>query len=203
VEAGLGGSGWANWSATAFYNRLADPITNVTIGVGPGTFPIAGLIPAGGTLRQRQNAGVINAWGLEGEADGEAAAQLGWRAAFAYTHARVDGGATAPQLTGKRPAQAPEISATAGLDWRAAARLTLSTELRYEGLRYEDDLNSRRLEPGVRLDGRAAWRLASDCEAYVAVENLGNVRIATGQTADLVTSYDEPRTVRVGFAYRR
>jgi outer membrane receptor protein involved in Fe transport len=203
VEAGLGGAGWANWSTTVFYNRLADPITNVTIGVGPGTFPTAGFIPAGGTLRQRQNAGVINAWGLEGQADGELRAALDWRAAFAYTHARVDGGATAPQLTGKLPAQAPAFSATGGLDWRPVQRLTLSAELRYESLRYDDDLNTRRLEPGFRADARAAWRVAPDCDLYLEVENLGNARIATAQTADGVTSYDEPRTVRVGFAYRR
>jgi outer membrane receptor protein involved in Fe transport len=203
VEAGLGGTGPASWSATVFYNRLADPITNVTIGVGPATFPTAGFIPAGGTLRQRQNAGVINAWGLEGEADGEVAAALGWRAAFAYTHARVDGGSAAPQLTGKRPAQAPALTVTAAADWRPLQRLTLSTELRYESLRYEDDLNTRKLKPGVELNGRAAWRVAPEAELYLAVDNLGDARIATGQTADFVTSYDAPRMVWVGVSFRR
>jgi outer membrane receptor protein involved in Fe transport len=204
VEAGLGGgAGPARWDATVFYNRLADPITNVTIGQGPATFPTAGFIPAGGTLRQRQNAGVINAWGLEGEANGDLSAELGWRTAFAYTHARVDGGASAPQLTGKRPAQAPELAVTGGLDWRPLGPLTLSAELRYESLRYEDDLNSRKLKGGLELDARAGWRVAPATEVYFAVENLGDARVATGQTADLVTSYDAPRLVRVGVSYRR
>jgi outer membrane receptor protein involved in Fe transport len=202
VEGGIGGTGPVNWSATAFYNHLVDAITNVTIGVGPGTFPTAGFIPAGGSLQQRQNAGVINAWGLEGDVRGEVMAKLDWRAAFAYTHARVDGESVAPQLTGKRPAQAPEFSATAGLDWRAMRRLTLSTQLHYESLRYDDDLNTRKLKPGVTLDGRAGWSVAAFTEVYVSVENLGNARIATAQTTTS-TSYDEPRTVRVGVAYRR
>lgn len=203
VEGGIGGGGPARWDASVFYNRLVDPITNVTIGAGPATFPTAGFIPAGGTLRQRQNAGVINAWGVEGQADGELTAALVWRAAFAYTHARVDGGGSAPQLTGKRPAQAPAVAASGGLDWTLLRRLTLSAELRYEGLRYEDDLNSRRLKAGLQLDARAAWRVAPATEVYLAVDNLGDARIATGQTADLVTSYDAPRLVRVGVSYRR
>ncbi|HKR87516.1 MAG TPA: TonB-dependent receptor, partial [Phenylobacterium sp.] len=203
VEGGLSGSGVADWSLTAFYNRLSDPITNVTIGAGPGTFPVAGFIPAGGTLRQRQNVGAINAWGFEGDASGEAAAKLGWRAAFAYTHARVEGKGAAPQLTGLRPAQAPAFTATGGLEWRPIERLGLSTELRYESLRYEDDLNSRKLKAGFQADARAAWRLALGADVYFAVENLGDAKIAVGQTADGTTSYAAPRMVRVGVAYRR
>jgi outer membrane receptor protein involved in Fe transport len=203
VELGLGGDAGVSWSATAFYNRLSDPITNVTIGVGPANFPTAGFIPAGGTLRQRQNAGLIKAWGFEGDASGAIGEGLDWRAAFDYTHARVDGAGAAPQLTGKRPAQAPAFTTTAGLDWRPIERLGLSAEARYESLRYEDDLNSRRLKAGLQVDARAAWRLAADAEIYAALDNVGDARIATGQTADGVTSYGEPRTFRVGLAIRR
>src|SRR5690606_19637864 len=56
------------WSATLFWNRLEDAIVNVTIAEGPGTFPPAGFVPAGGVLRQRQNAGTISAVGVEAEA---------------------------------------------------------------------------------------------------------------------------------------
>jgi outer membrane receptor protein involved in Fe transport len=203
VEAGLGGQGWAAWDATIFYNRLVDPIANVTVGFGPQTFPTAGFIPEGGTLRQRRNVGEIEAWGLEGETSGDLGAALGWRAAFAYTHARVDGGGDAPQLTGKRPAQAPELTITAGADWRPVDRLSLSADLRYESDRYEDDLNSRKLDAGVQVDARAGWRVRPGAEVYLAVENIADALIATGQTADGITSYGAPRTVRVGFAYRR
>jgi outer membrane receptor protein involved in Fe transport len=203
VEAGLGGEAPVRWSATAFFNRLSDPIANVTVGQGPATFPTAGFIPAGGVLRQRRNVGRIDAWGIEGEAEGEADAAVGWRAAFAYTHARVDGASDAPQLTGRRPAQAPAFTATGALDWRPLAALNLSAELHYESLRYEDDLNSRRLKAGVQLDARAGWRVAQATEIYLAAENLADARIAVGQTADGVTSYAAPQTLRVGIAYRR
>jgi vitamin B12 transporter len=206
VEAGLGGDTGVHWSLTGFYNQLNAPILNVTLGVGPGTIaalPIAGFIPAGGTLRQRQNAGEIDAWGVEGDLTGDLATTLSWRTAFAYTHARVDGGSTARQLTGLRPAQTPEWTATAGLDWHAMEKLTLSSSVRYMSLAFEDDQNIRRLAPGAELDLRGAWSLAPGEELYVAVDNVADARITTGKTADFVSSYSEPRTFRVGFSYRR
>jgi vitamin B12 transporter len=203
LEAGFGGDGPARWSATLFYNVIQDPIANVTIGVGPGTFPTAGFVPAGGTLRQRQNAGKIEAWGIEAEAAGELAATLGWRTAVSYTEAEVDGGSSAPQLTGLRPAQTPKLTATAGVDWQATDRLSLTADLRYESMRFEDDLNSRVLGSGVSVDARASWSLSPTSEVYLAAENLGDERLEVGETGDGTESYAAPRTIRVGFAIRR
>ncbi len=202
VEAGLGGGGTVRWSGDVFWNRLKDPITNVTLGVGPGTFPLAGFIPAGGTLRQRQNAGEIEAWGVEGEASGQFVPAISWRAAAAYTDAEVHGGAAAPQLTGLRPAQTPTWTVTGGLTFRAGEAVTLTTDVRYESARWEDDLNSRRLSAGVQVDARAGWRVAEGAEIYLAVENLTDRKLEVGETADGVESYSAPRTLRIGFTYR-
>lgn len=204
-EVGLGYDRSANWRWrwTAFYNRIEDPIANVTIGIGPGTFPTAGFIPAGGVLRQRQNAGEITAWGTESESSGEFGPALSWRAAWTFTHAEVDGGAAAPQLTGKRPAQVPKVTATAGLDWRPMARLSLQGDLRYESARWEDDLNSRRLSPGVEVDVRAGWKLTEQAEIYLSADNVLDDELEVGETADGIESFAAPRTVRIGFSYRR
>ena len=202
LEVGVGADGPISWGATLFWNRIKDPITNVTIGFGPGTFPTAGFVPAGGGLRQRRNAGEIEAWGVEGEAAGELATKLSWRTAFAFTDAEVDGGSAAPQLTGLRPAQTPKWTVTAGADWRLLEPLTLSADLRYETMRWEDDLNTRRLAAGVQLDARAGWRLNSRAELYLAAENLTNEELEVGETADGVESYAAPRTVRIGFRIR-
>ncbi len=203
VELGLGGEGPIRWSADVFLNRLQDPITNVTIGRGPGTFPAAGFVPTGGTLRQRQNAGEIEAWGVEAESSGDVAAIASWRAAFSYTDAEVHGGPLAAQLNGLRPAQTPKWTLTGGLTVRPAQALSLSTDLRYESGRWEDDLNTRRLSAGLQLDARASWAFADHAEIYVAAENLSGEKLEVGETADGVESFSAPRTVRVGFSFRK
>lgn len=183
--------------ATAFWNRIDDPIVNVTLGAGPGTFPIGGFIPAGGVLRQRQNAGTIDAFGLEGRAERKVGV-VTLSSALSVTDARLDGGSTAPQLTGKRPAQAPIWSATAGLSAELTEKLTLAADLSWEGKRFEDDLNSRVLEPAYRLDARLDWRVRPLVTAYVAGDNLLDANIQTSRTADGVAGYAAPRVVRVG-----
>ncbi|MDO8410190.1 MAG: TonB-dependent receptor [Phenylobacterium sp.] len=202
VEAAVGGAGPLRWSAGLFFNRLEDPITNVTIGAGPGTFPIAGFVPAGGVLRQRQNAGAIDALGLEVSAQ-RTWGSLDLRGAAVATSAEVDGGSAAPQLTGLRPAQTPEFAATVGLDWRASARLRLSAEARHEGQRYEDDLNTRRLGAATTLDLRGAWRLGEAAEAYLAADNVLDADIEAGRAGDGLLTLGAPRTIRVGYSLRR
>ena len=202
VEAGIGGDGAVRWSSTLFFNRLDDPITNVTVGVGPATFPVAGFVPAGGSLRKRQNAGRIDAWGVEGDMARDFGA-LQLDAAFSAAQARVDGGSTAPQLTGKRPAQTPKVTVTAGAQWHASDRLTLSAQSRFESERFEDDLNTRVLAASVGLDARAAWKVGEDAEIYLAAENLTSARIEVGETGDGIESFAAPRLVRLGFAIRR
>lgn len=202
VEAALAGEGAWTWSAGLFFNRLEDPITNVTIGQGPGTFPVAGFIPAGGVLRERRNAGAIEAWGAEASVRrdfGDVALRLDAVA----TRAEVDGGGVAPQLTGLRPAQTPEFAATAGLDWRASQRLRLSGQVRHEGQRYEDDLNSRSLGAATTLDLRAAWRTGPEAEIYLAADNLLDAEVEAAVSGDGLLTLAAPRTVRLGYSLRR
>ncbi|MFZ3008062.1 MAG: TonB-dependent receptor, partial [Phenylobacterium sp.] len=202
IEFGLGGDGATRWSATVFYNRLDDPITNVTVGPGGVSYPVAGFIPVGGVLRQRRNVGQIEAWGLEADI-ARTFGDLTLNAAASATKAEVDGGRAAPQLTGNRPAQTPEYTVTGGIDWRAGDRLTLSANARFENERFEDDLNSRKLAASVSIDARAAWRLTADSEIYLAAENLTDARIEVGETGDGTESFAAPQTFRIGVSLRR
>jgi len=203
AEAGLGGKGWLTWDADIFFNQLANAITNVTIGHGPGSFPIAGFVPAGGTLYQRENAGDVNACGVEGEARHDFGAAFSLRAAFDYTHARVDGGSQAPQLTGLRPALTPTATATGGANWRPLSRLTLSADLRYESARFDDDQNTRPIKAGTQVDARAELRLTQALNVYISAENLFDAALQTGRGAAGVVTYDAPRLVMIGVNWRR
>lgn len=203
VETGLA---WADdvtaVSATVFWNRIEDAIVNVTIGAGPGTFPRAGFVPAGGALRQRRNAGTIEATGLELTATHRIGDRLSLDAALSATDAEVDGGTQAAQLTGLRPAQAPEWSVSAGADWRATDRLTLVARMRYESARFEDDLNSRVLAAALTLDSRVEWTVRDGMSAYVAADNLFDAEVEVLETGDGIEGYGPPRSLRAGLWLR-
>ncbi|WP_295195897.1 TonB-dependent receptor [uncultured Brevundimonas sp.] len=186
------------WSASVFWNQIEDAIVNVTLGSGPATFPRAGFVPAGGVLRQRQNAGTINAWGVELTGAMDLSSAVSLNAAASWTDAEIDGGSSAAQLTGLRPAQAPEWSATAGLDWRATDRLTLALAARYESSRFDDDLNSRVLDAAVTLDGRAEWAFRPNATLWMAVDNLFDADVEVSETGTGVAGYGPPRTISVG-----
>ena len=186
------------WGASVFWNQIEDAIVNVTLGAGPATFPRAGFVPAGGVLRQRQNAGTINAWGVELTGAMDLSSAVSLNAAASWTDAEIDGGSSAAQLTGLRPAQAPEWSATAGLDWRATDRLTLALAARYESSRFDDDLNSRVLDAAVTLDGRAEWAFRPNATLWMAADNLFDADVEVSETGTGVAGYGPPRTISVG-----
>lgn len=199
VEAGLAFEGPISaLTASLFWNRIDDAIVNVTIGEGPATFPRAGFVPAGGVLRQRQNAGTIEATGVEITARQTLRGGLDLTGAVSITDARVDGGSAAPQLTDLRPAQAPIWSASAGIDWRASDRLTLAARARYESKRFEDDLNSRVLGAAVTADVRADWRINDTASLWLAADNLFNADVQVSETGTGVKGLAPPRTVSIG-----
>lgn len=185
-------------SATLFRNRIEDVVVNVTLADGPGTFPRAGFVPAGGVLRQRQNAGSVSATGLELAGRYEASDTLKLKAALAWTDAEMDGGMLAPQLTGLRPAQAPEWSSNIGADWQMTPSLSLSANARYESARFDDDLNSRPLKAAWTIDTRAQWQVLSHAALWIAADNLLDEDVETAMTGTGIAGYTAPRTVRAG-----
>ncbi|MBB5770073.1 outer membrane receptor protein involved in Fe transport [Brevundimonas vesicularis] len=186
------------WGASVFWNQIEDAIVNVTLGSGPATFPRAGFVPAGGVLRQRQNAGIIDAWGVEVAGTLDLSSAVSLNAAASWTDAEIDGGSSAAQLTGLRPAQAPEWSATAGLDWRATDRLTLALAARYESSRFDDDLNSRVLDAAVTLDARGEWAFTPNATLWMAADNLFDEDVEVSETGTGVAGYGPPRTLSIG-----
>jgi outer membrane receptor protein involved in Fe transport len=195
------GAAYANWSWSAgvFATALEDAIVNVTLGMGPGVFPPGVFVPAGGAYRQRQNAGRINALGVEAEAQGALAGALRWRAALTYTDAAFASG----PLDGLRPAQSPEWSVNAGLDWRLAAGTTLSAALAYESERFDDDLNTRVLGAATVLDLRAEQALGHGVSVYAALDNALDAEVETAESGSGAESVGPPRALRLGVRLRR
>ncbi|ESQ91537.1 hypothetical protein ABAC460_06010 [Asticcacaulis sp. AC460] len=177
-----------------FYNILKDPVTNVTIGVGPGVFPAAGFIPAGGVLRQRRNGGEITAYGAELRGDYPVTEHVSLTGSATWTHTRTD--------DGRRPAQAPEYSAAIGMD-ADFARLRLIADIVFDGEAFEDDLNSLVLEPSQRLDLRADYALNDHLTLSGRVANAFDSDIQIARGGDGTVQYDAGRRFYVGLAWRR
>jgi len=199
LDIGVGHEGTRHaLSASVFANTIEDVVVNVTLAQGPGTFPRAGFVPDGGVLRQRQNAGTVEAVGVELSGEYRIADTLTVRGALAWTDAEMDGGSAATQLTGLRPAQAPEWSGNVGADWQATPTLMLAVTARYESDRYDDDLNLRVLKAGWTVDARAEWQVVPNAAIWLAADNLLDEEIETSMTATGVAGYTAPRTVRAG-----
>jgi outer membrane receptor protein involved in Fe transport len=183
--------------AGLFWNVVRDPVGNVTIGTGPQTFPTAGFIPAGGTLRQRQNVGRIAAWGLEMQGRYALGDHTALRYSGTWTHARVEASWANPQLDGKRPAQAPDYSLTFGFD-TAWQKMSLSGDLTMDGRSFEDDLNSLPLKPSRRLDLRADYALTPHVTLYADLDNAFDDRIQIAHAGDGTRSFDNRRSLSIG-----
>src|SRR5258708_984271 len=119
------------------------------------------------------------------------------RGAFALTDAKVNGGTTAAQLTGKRPSQTPRWTVTGGVVATPFADLTLEGYVRYESLRFSDDLNTLRLPDATTIDAKATWHIMPTVDLYLAADNLFNAKVATSRGGDQVVTYDAPRMLRI------
>ncbi|MEA3002480.1 MAG: hypothetical protein QOH81_1268 [Sphingomonadales bacterium] len=202
VEAGLD---WrparaARIGITIFDNRLEDAIANVTLGAGPGTFPIVGFVAAGGAFRERENIDAIRARGVE--LDGRLA--LGaWTLSggWSWTDAKVRASGKAAPLAGLRPAQTPRRSGAATLAWRGRGRIAGSVTARYVGGQYEDDLNRQLLPGAFTLDAALLVPVGGRFAVEARAENLADRRVYAGISGDGIVERATPRTLWIGLRF--
>lgn len=197
VEAGANyRAGSLRLALTGFVNRLYDAIANVTLGHGPGTFPGVGSVAAGGTYRQRENAGTVHARGIEASAQWTSGPWFATVAA-SLTHARMSANGPASFLSGLRPAQTPSFAGTLAAGWDRHGK---SAELlvRRVGGQYEDDLNTRLLKGATTLDASAAWPLGRRFQLVASGENLTNRLVIAGIGGDGAIERATPRTFWLG-----
>jgi outer membrane receptor protein involved in Fe transport len=190
----------ARLGLTLFDNRLEDAIANVTMGKGPGTFPVVGVIGAGGTFYQRENIDAIHSRGVE--LDGRLA--LGaWTLSggWSWTDARVRASGLAAPLDGLRPAQTPRSSAAATLAWHAPLGLLGSLTARYVSGQYEDDLNSEILPGAVTFDAAVLVPIARKLALEVRGQNLADRRVYAGISGNGIVERATPRTLWIGVRF--
>ena len=183
-------------SATLFWNRLDDAISNVSAGRGPGTFPGVGFVAAGGTYRVRQNLDAIRSTGLEVDASfrrGPMFAQASW----SHVSPRVEASGAAAALDGLRPAQTPRDLVSATLGWRRNGA-ALSATVHHAARQFEDDQNSRSLASATTLDGYLSLPVVDRIAVELRGENILDERVEAGISGADMVERATPRTIWIG-----
>jgi outer membrane receptor protein involved in Fe transport len=183
---------------TGFTSELRDAVGNVTLARGPGTYPLFGFIAAGGVGRQRLNLERIRVRGWELSGRWSPTADLMVTADYLYDDAVVRRATLAPGIVGNRLAQVPRNSAALGARWRGPGGFTVTPRVRWIGRQFEDDENQLRLGEVVVADLGVSRAITPHVELFLAAENLGDVRIETGRTADGIVNTGTPRLVLGG-----
>jgi outer membrane receptor protein involved in Fe transport len=187
-------------AATLFWNRLDDAISNVSAGRGPGTFPGVGFVAAGGTYRVRRNLDAIRSRGLEVDARWERG-PLFAQGSWSHVDPRVEASGTAAALDGLRPAQTPRDLVSATLGWRRNGAV-LSGTLRHAARQFDDDQNSRSLDPATTADAYLALPLSDAVAVEARAENLFDARVEAGIAGAGIVERATPRTLWIGVRLR-
>ena len=166
-------------SGTAFYNRVAHAIANVTIGTN---------------LDMRKNVDAIRARGLEFDASATHGA-FSLSASLALTDAVVE--AAGASINGLRPAQTPKNAWNISAAWAPHLGWKLGANVRHVGAQYEDDLNSYVLPAATTLGAFAQVPIKGRVSLILRAENITN---ETVETRNLAGSIDlgTPRTLWAG-----
>ncbi len=191
------------WRLTAHLARLEDGIGNVTIAFGPGVFPGAGFLPAGGILRQRRNIPRIRAVGLALEAGAPLWAGARLEAAGLFRDERITrAGDMAPEIAGRRVAQSPRLSARLALVQEIGQALSLSVRLRYLGRAFEDDRASLALNRAAVIGATLAWRPRARWTLTLAAENLFDRTVMNRIAPDGLFTRARPAWLLLRLTYR-
>ena len=169
-------------SATAFDNKVEHAIANVTIAAN---------------LRERRNVDAVHARGVE-LGLGARRGTVSLDGSLAWTHARIEASGASLALAGKRPAQTPELAASATLSWQPRPGWRLALTAKHVGAQYEDDLQTDLLPAATTLDAFAALPLSNRVQLVLRGENLTGTAVVTrnqGGSIDL----GAPRTLWAGF----
>lgn len=202
ADSGEAGVAWSRGrmriTAEGFAARLEDPVDNVTLVQGPGTFPVFGTLPAGGVGQERLNLGRIDTNGVQVSATWRQSAALSLDLSAIEEEATIASAPVAPGLVGLTPPEVPRWNASLGLAWHPRDSLFLTARIRRTGSQFDDDLNRLPLAPATVADASLRILLSNHAEAFVSVDNLGNSRVETAHSATGVFNVAPPRMAEAG-----
>jgi outer membrane cobalamin receptor len=186
VEAGaLLSVGHFSTRVTGFLNNLHDAIANITL-----------TATAAQIIRQRQNSDSIRAQGVEFEADARLTRTLSIDGQVVLTSSHFRGSVATPAIEGHEVPQVPRAQGAVGLTWAHPRWVTLTTQVRWNGRQFDDDLGLFVLGAYHVWDAQVSRTLHRGVTAFVAIENVTDHEFDTARTP--LRTIGWPRTVRSG-----
>jgi outer membrane receptor protein involved in Fe transport len=196
------GAAWSrdrlDLTLTGFGARLTNPVANVTLAQGPGTFPLFGPLPAGSVGQERLNLGRVDTLGADLGAAWHPSARWTLDLSVQDERATVEAAAVAPALVGHTPPEVPRWNGSAGVTWIPFPRLSISARVRRTSGQFDDDQNLLPLAAATVLDASARYRLSAHAEVFVTADNLANASVETAHSALGIYSVAPPRQVGGG-----
>lgn len=181
---------------TGFWNRMDDTIANVTQAAGPGVFPGAGFVGAGGFYRQRRNLDALEVWGWEVDARLRRG-PFGLTASWSHVDPTISASGGAAPLNGLRPAQTPRDQFSGTIDYTGTL-FTASATLRHIASQFEDDQNNRSLAAATMVDALLVVPVIKGLAVEGRVENLFDAEVQAALSGTGVIERALPRTLWVG-----
>ena len=180
-----------------YRNWVEDSIGNITIGFGPGFFPLGGFVPGGGVLRQRANIDRTRVDGIEASGAYDIAPNWTLLGRYQYTNARITSFDANPDLVGNRPVQVPRhvLFATAR---HTFSKGWLNLEGRYSSGQFDDDLNERRLDAVFTVNASIGFRVTDSVIVRGDIENLFDAEVVSALTATGLETLAQRRFWRIG-----
>ncbi|MEE8348638.1 MAG: TonB-dependent receptor [Acidobacteriota bacterium] len=149
------------WRVTGFWNRIKDPVSNVTQTVEPTLI-----------TRQRQNLGQTRVWGIQSDLQYRPTPHWMFDASYLFNDATVSSFAANPIIEGNRLAQVPRNRVSLGASYDNPRTVSFSVHGSYVGEQFDDDLNRLPLANYFVVDATISRQLGEGTEIFLGVENL-------------------------------
>ena len=146
---------------TGFWNRIKDPVSNVTLTVEPTLI-----------TRQRQNLGQTRVWGIQSEVQYRPTPHWMLDASYLFNDATVRNFTANRAIEGNLLAQVPRNRFSLGFSYDNPEAVSVALHGRYVGEQFDDDLNQFPLEDYFVVDATISRQLGEGTEVFLAVENL-------------------------------
>ncbi|HZZ19703.1 MAG TPA: TonB-dependent receptor [Opitutaceae bacterium] len=182
----------------AFGARLEDPVSNVTLAQGPGTFPLFGTLAAGATGLERLNLGRIDTQGGQFSASWKQSDEWEITLAVINEQATVEEASVAPKLVGKAVPEVPRWNASLGVTWHPVKSLHVDLRIARVSSQFDDDQNLLPLAAATVVDASARLKVARNAEIFLSVDNATDTEVETAHSATGVFNVAPPRMVDGG-----